>query len=294
MRFGVATDEATSFAILDAFVAAGGTFVDTANVYMAWGGGVGGESEALLGRWLKSRGHRQQLFIASKAGSRLQPGGRSLRREVLARECEASLRRLGVETLDLYYAHFDDPVLPAEEIMDGFQRLVAAGKVRHIAASNYYAWRLEETRAASARHGWPSYCAVQQRYSYLQPVTGSGFGVQVAANEDLLAYLRTRGLPLLAFSPLLAGLYDKPAQEILRQYRAAANAERLRVLRALAQERGVSPNQLVFAWMLHHDFPVIPIVGATSVAQLEKNLAAADITLSAAEIQRLNLETPTA
>jgi aryl-alcohol dehydrogenase-like predicted oxidoreductase len=288
MRFGTTTDEATSFAILDAYVAAGGNFIDTANVYAAWGGGVGGESEALLGRWLQARGGRDRLIIASKAGSRLQPGGRSLRREVLERECEASLRRLGIETIDVYYAHFDDMTLPAEQIMENFQCLIAAGKVRHIAASNHYAWRLEQARQAAAR----SYCCVQQRYSYLQPVTGASFGVQLAVNDDLVAYLRAYRLPLVAFSPLLAGIYDHPERELPPQYMAPVNTQRLDVIRALAQERGVSANQLVFAWMLHHDFPVIPIVGATSVAQLAKNLAAADIALSAAEMRRLNLEKP--
>jgi aryl-alcohol dehydrogenase-like predicted oxidoreductase len=281
MRFGTTTDEATSFAILDAYVAGGGNFIDTANVYAAWGGGVGGESEALLGRWLKARGHRDRLVLASKVGSRLQPGGRSLRREVLQRECELSLRRLGVETLDLYYAHFDDPTLPVEEIIAGFQSLIHDGKVRLVGASNFYAWRLQQAGTA--------FCCVQQRYSYLQPVTGASFGVQVATNEDLLAYLRHRQLPLLAYSPLLGGIYDKPDCPLPAQYAAAVNEQRLAVVRELACEKNVTANQLVFAWMLHHDFPVIPLIGASSVAQLEQNLAAVAIVLTAEDQRRLAL-----
>jgi aryl-alcohol dehydrogenase-like predicted oxidoreductase len=266
MRFGTTTNEATSFAILDAYVA---------------GGGKGGESEALLGRWLKARGHRDRLIIASKVGSRLQPGGRSLRREVLQRECELSLRRLGIETLDLYYAHFDDPALPVEEIVAGFQSLIHAGKVRLVGASNFYAWRLQQAGTA--------FCCVQQRYSYLQPVTGASFGVQVATNEDLLAYLRHRQLPLLAYSPLLGGIYDKPDCPLPAQYAAAVNEQRLAAVRELACEKNVTANQLVFAWMLHHDFPVIPLIGASSVAQLEQNLAAVAIVLTAEDQRRLAL-----
>lgn len=281
MRFGTTTDEATSCATLDAYAAAGGNFLDTANVYAAWGGGQGGESESVIGRWLRDRGHRDRFIIASKAGSRLQPGGRSLRRDVLARECDASLRRLGVDTIDLYYAHFDDFTLPVEEIIAGFQALIQAGKVRFLGASNYYTWRLQQAGGAL--------CCVQQRYSYLQPVTGASFGVQVTANEDLLAYLRARQLPLLAYSPLLGGLYDKPDRPLPAQYAAAVNEQRLRVIRDLAREKNVTANQLVFAWLLRHDFPVIPLIGASSVAQLQQNLAAADLVLTDAELTRLNL-----
>ena len=289
MRFGTTTDEAVAFGILDAYVAAGGAFIDTANVYAAWGGGKGGESEALLGRWLRARHNRGRVFLASKVGSRLQASGRSLRADVLERECEASLQRLGLDTIDLYYAHFDDLSLPVEVILEGFQRLIAAGKVRHLGASNHYAWRLETARQVCQQRGWPGYCCVQQRYSYLQPVTGAAFGVQLAANTDLLAYLRAHRLPLLAYSPLLHGIYDKPDGDAGPPYAAVANSERLRVLRDLARQKGVTPNQLVYAWLLHHDVPVIPLVAASSVAQLQQNLAALEIALTPAELQQLNL-----
>ena len=289
MRFGTTTDEATSFAILDEYMSAGGAFVDTANVYAAWGGGKGGESETVLGRWLRKRETRAGLFIATKAGSRLQSGGRSLRADVLVRECDGSLKRLGIDTIDLYYAHFDDMTLPVEEVVAGLQKLVAAGKVRHLGASNYYTWRLEAMRQASARAGVPTYCCVQQRYSYLQPLTGSSFGTQVFVNEDLLAYLRSQQLPLMAYSPLLGGVYDKPDRDAGPQYAAAVNTERLRVLREVARQKGVTPNQLVYAWLLHHDFPVIPLVAASSVTQLRENLAALTIALTPAEIRQLEI-----
>jgi aryl-alcohol dehydrogenase-like predicted oxidoreductase len=291
MRFGTATDGETSARILDAYVEAGGSFIDTANVYAVWeANGRGGDSEELLGRWMRERGNRDRLFLATKMGSRLQASGRGLRRDQIERECEASLGRLGVETVDLYYAHFDDLATPVEETMGAFDALIRAGKARHIGASNFYAWRLEQARAVCAAERWTWYCCVQQRYSYLQPVTGARFGVQVAANEDLLEYRQARGLRLLAYSPLLGGCYQRANKPVPLQYQSALNEKRLAALQAVAGQRGVSPSQLVLAWMLQQDSPVLPIIGVSSVEQLQHNLAALEIALSEEEMKRLNLQ----
>lgn len=174
MYFGTRNDERTSFELLDQYVAAGGTFIDTANIYAHWvEGGQGGESESLLGRWMKARGNRADLFLASKVGFNMPGVERGLTAAQIEAECEKSLRRMGVETIDLYYAHVDDRVTPLDETLAAFDRLVRAGKVRFIGASNYLAWRLEQAHWVSKTHDWASFCCVQQRYTYLRPKPGA-------------------------------------------------------------------------------------------------------------------------
>jgi aryl-alcohol dehydrogenase-like predicted oxidoreductase len=289
MRFGTRTDEATSFAILDAYLEAGGSFLDTANIYAVWEpGGKGGESEALLGRWFKARGNRKACFLATKMGSKLQPGGLGLRAAQIETECEASLRRMGVETIDLYYAHFDDPVTPYEETFAAFDRLIRAGKVRFLGASNHRAWRLEASRAFCQSRGFASYCCVQQRLSYLQPVVGATFGNQVAANEDLLDYARSRNVRVLAYSPLLGGTYgNRPDRPVSDPYNTPHNAQRMHTVTTMAARLGVTPSQVVLAWMLHGDPAVLPIVGVSTPGQLRENLGALQVRLSAADRDEL-------
>jgi aryl-alcohol dehydrogenase-like predicted oxidoreductase len=182
--------------------------------------------------------------------------------------------------------------MSGEEIIEAFHRLVRAGKVRHIAASNYYTWRLEQCRRAAVQRDGPGFCCVQQRFTYVQPVMGSNFGVQMVTNEDLLGYLRNQRLPLMAYTPLLGGLYDKPDRDLPAEYAAPVNTRRLNVVRSLATARGVSANQVVLAWMRQLDPPVVPLVGASSVEQLKQNLAALEIRLTDPEIRQLNLENP--
>jgi aryl-alcohol dehydrogenase-like predicted oxidoreductase len=289
MRFGTTTEEAASVAILDAYVAAGGRFLDTANVYAAWApGGTGGESESTLGRWIRSRGNRDRLFVATKLGSRFQATGYGLRAAQIESEFEASRRRLGVETVDLLYAHFDDRQTPLEETFAAFDRLVRAGQVRCLGASNHRAWRLEEARRICESRGWPGYCCVQQRYSLAQPVTGASFGVQVAADDELLDYCAAQRLPLVAYSPLLGGVYGGRADRPLpAAYQSAANDRRLAALRELAREKDATPNQLALAWMLHHTPTVIPIAAGSTVAQMEENLGALQIALTPEDMKRL-------
>jgi len=172
MYFGTRNDEATSFRLLDMYVEAGGFFIDTANIYSHWVTGCKGyESERLLGRWMKARKNRSSVVIATKVGFEIPAYGveRGLPATTILQECEKSLRNLGVETIDLYYAHCDDPNTPLEETLSAFDRLVQAGKVRTIGASNYLAWRLEEARWVSQTHGWSEFCCVQQRHTYLRP-----------------------------------------------------------------------------------------------------------------------------
>lgn len=164
MPFGSRVARDTAFALLDQFAAAGGTFVDTANLYAHWMPGcAGGESERVLGEWLRARGSRSRMVVATKVGQALPGTAVGLRAAQIELECERSLRRLGVETIDLYYAHLDDGGTPQEETMAAFARLVAAGKVRAIGASNYTAPRLQQALDTSARLDLP-------RYETLQPL----------------------------------------------------------------------------------------------------------------------------
>jgi aryl-alcohol dehydrogenase-like predicted oxidoreductase len=206
MYFGSRTDRETSFQLLDRYVEAGGSFLDTANIYARWVPGfVGGESETLLGGWMRERKHRDQIFVATKVGFQYPGVEWGLRADQIETECEKSLKRLGTDTIDLYYAHVDDRNTPMEETMAAFDRLVKAGKVRLIGASNFLAWRLEEARWVSQTRGWAEYCCIQQRYSYIRPKSGASFDPQIATNDDLLDYCRARGITILAYSPLLSG-----------------------------------------------------------------------------------------
>mgnify|MGYP001351424493 FL=1 len=291
MYFGTRTDEATSLALLDQYVAAGGSFIDTANIYAHWvEGGQGGKSESLLGRWMKARGNRAELFIASKVGFEYPGVERGLSARRIEAECDKSLRRLGVETIDLYYAHVDDRRTPLDETLEAFDRLAQAGKVRFAGASNYTAWRLEEARAISAVRGYAAFCCVQQRHTYLRPKPGANFDPQLAANDDLLDYCRARKaeVALLAYSPLLGGAYTRPDRPVPDQYTGPDTDARLAALRTVAAAHGATPNQIVLAWMLHSDPVTIPVFAASTPEQMMENLGALDITLTAEQMAHLD------
>jgi len=270
-------------------VAAGGSYLDTANMYAHWvPGGKGGESETLLGEWMRTRKNRSRMLVATKVGVEYPGVQRGLKAAWIEVECEKSLKRLGVETIDLYYAHADDRNTPLEEPLEVFDRLVRAGKVRYIAASNMLAWRLALARMLSQMHGWPRYCAIQQRLSYVRPKPGTDFGTQIAVNDDLLDYCRSEGVRLFCYMPLLAGAYNQPEPKFSEQYRGADTDARMAALRAVAGEVGATPIQVVLAWMRHHDPQLIPLVAAETVEQMKENLGALEVTLSPEQMARLN------
>jgi aryl-alcohol dehydrogenase-like predicted oxidoreductase len=289
MYFGTRQDQAESFALLDHYYEAGGRFIDTANIYAWWeDNGIGGESEPVLGAWIKERKNRDQLIIASKVGFGYQDVPQGLTADLIAQECDKSLERLGLDTIDLYYAHVDDRQTPVEETLEAFGRLVKAGKVRVTGASNFAAWRLAESRCASEANDWPNYCCVQQRYTYLRPTPGASFGPQLAVNDDLLNYCRGRGMTLLAYSVLLSGAYTRPERAIAPQYAGEANEIRLVTLRDVARELNATPNQVILAWMLNSDPPVLPLIAASTIEQLQENIDALPLTLSPDQMDRLN------
>jgi len=289
MFMGTRTERALSLELLDRYVAAGGSFIDTANIYAAWVSGFrGGESEELLGDWMRQRRNRSQLFLATKVGFGYPGAERGLTAAQIEAECEKSLKRLGVDAIDLYYAHVDDRTTPQEESLGAFQRLVRAGKVRFAGASNFLAWRLAEAEALVDRQGWGGYCCIQQRHTYLRPHPGASFDPQIAANDDLLDYCRTRGVTLLAYSPLLGGAYSRSDRPIPEQYRGPDSDARVSRLASVARELGATANQIVLAWMLRSNPAVIPVMAASTVEQLTENLGALEIGLTAERIAYLD------
>lgn len=287
MYFGSRNDEAASYRMLDQYLDAGGTFIDTANIYAHWvPGNKGGESERLLGKWMAERKNRAELFIATKVGFGYPGVEQGLRAAQIEAEVEKSLKRLGIETIDLYYAHNDDRGTPLEETLEAFYRLVKAGKVRYLGASNFVDWRLEKARWISRTHDWPEYVCIQQRYSYLRPKPGADFSPQVAANDELLAYCKSEKVTLIAYSVLLSGAYTREERHFPEQYLGADTNARLKTLHEISQELEVTPNQVILAWMLQRD--IIPLIAASTTDQMVENLGALDIELSSNQMQRLS------
>jgi aryl-alcohol dehydrogenase-like predicted oxidoreductase len=302
MRFGTSTDEATSFAILDRFVEAGGTFIDTSDNYAFWVNGTqGGESEALLGRWRQSRGIGNEIVIATKLGARpLAPGtsyldnAEGLSAAVIRTSAAESRQRLGIEKIDVLYAHIDDPRTPQQETVEAFAGLVADGTVGLLGVSNQWAWRVQRARGIAAAAGQPGYELLQYSYSYLQPRTDgssdlSPDGDLGVAGGDMLSYVRSDpALTLVAYSPLLGGCYARDDRPLEDHFDHPGTVARLAALHEVAKDAGATPNQVVLAWLMGGDIPVLPLVGASSVAQIEESLAAVDLDLTADQRNRLD------
>ncbi|MGC4867440.1 aldo/keto reductase [Micromonospora sp. DT53] len=302
MLFGSATDEATSYAILDRYVEAGGTFIDTSDNYAFWmDDGQGGQSEELLGRWRRSRGVGAEIVIATKLGARpLAPGtgyldnAEGLSAKVIRESAERSRDRLGVERLDLLYAHIEDRTVPLQETVEGFAELVAEGTVGLLGASNHRAWRVERARALAAAAGLPGYEVLQHHRSYLPNRTDlvselDPDGEPGGVSGDLLSYLRAEPeLTLVAYSPLLKGAFTRADKPLSSAYDLPSAPRRLEALREVAGQSGATVNQVVLAWLLGGELPSIPLVGASSVAQLEESLAAVDLELTAEQRHRLD------
>jgi aryl-alcohol dehydrogenase-like predicted oxidoreductase len=312
MLMGTETDEKSSFEMLDRYLAAGGSFLDTADCYAWWTGRDrrGGESEALLGRWFARSGRRDEVFLATKGSAVVtgldrvwadptEPDWEVARRQfvgagadTLRHALDGSLRRLGTDHVDLYYVHVDDRSTPLEETLAALAELVAAGKARHIGWSNVRTWRLERIRQLCERNGWPAPVAVQQQHSYLR--RRAGLSHVSIVDDEQLDYLRAHDdLTLVAYSPILKGIYDDPAKRqghwAMEPYEGPDAAARIAVLTELAAEVGVTPNQLVLAWLLHQDAPtMIPLIGPRTLDQFDAALPALDVKLTAEQLARLD------
>jgi aryl-alcohol dehydrogenase-like predicted oxidoreductase len=287
--FGWTIDEQRSFEVLDAYVAAGGNFIDTADAYGRRGPGGSGESERIIGRWMAARGNREQLVIATKVGISAELPG--LSRATIRRGIEGSLERLGIETVDLYYAHRDDPETPLQETLGAFSQLIEEGRVRYAAASNYSAERLEEALRVSREAGIASYVALQPQYNLVERREYEG---------ELRPVCERHGLACVPYYGLargfLTGKYRRDGPEIDSQ-RAAGVREAyfnergfgvLDVLHELADAHDTAVAAVALAWLLAQPTVLAPIASATSTAQLAELVACVDLQLTAAELERLD------
>ncbi|MEU9101858.1 aldo/keto reductase [Streptomyces sp. NPDC048361] len=286
--FGWTADQDQSFAVLDAYTAGGGNFVDTADAYSKWApGNSGGESEAIIGAWLGARGNRADMVIATKVGA--HPRYEGLAATTIKAAAEESLRRLGTDYIDLYYTHFDDTSVPVEEIVTALDQLVKDGKVRAIAASNISPERLQESLDFSDREGLAKYVALQPHYNLVSRSTYEGTLQDTASRAGLAA------VPYYALaSGFLTGKY-RPGQSV-DSARAAGAGKHLesergrKVLAALdriAQERDAEIATVALAWLAARPTVAAPIASARTVEQLPALLAVADLELTDEQISEL-------
>ena len=284
--FGWTTDEKASFAILDAFVDAGGTMIDTADVYSAWApGNKGGESETAIGKWLKQSGKRDKVVIATKVGmmSGLAP-------ETIAAACEESLRRLGIDTIDLYYQHKDDEQVPLADSLGAFDALVGAGKIRAVGLSNFEAPRIEEALAVAHHHGLTVPCAYQGWYNMVERGRFEGPISDVTLGQ---------GLAMFSFYSLangfLTGKY-RSKDDLAKSVRGGRNAEYLEgrgaavlaALDAVAAETGAALATIALSWTMAQPGITAPIASATSLEQLHEQVAALTLELTPGQIEELD------
>jgi len=290
--FGWTADEATSFRLLDGLFEAGFNFIDTADVYSRWvKGNEGGESEAIIGRWMKARGNRGRIVLATKVGADMGLGRRSLAPDYVRTAVEASLKRLQTDHIDLYFSHWDDPETPFEDVLATYEELIKAGKVRLIGASNLSASRLFEALAVSAREKLPRYEVLQPEYNLCER---EGF------EAELEPICRRNGLGVVTYFSLAAGFltgkYRSEAdagksvrgREVVGKYLNARGTRILAALDEVAQARGATPAQVALAWIMARPSVTAPIASASRLEQLPDLLAAAELSLTTAEVARLD------
>jgi aryl-alcohol dehydrogenase-like predicted oxidoreductase len=290
--FGWTTDEATSCAILDAFVDRGFSLIDTADTYSTWAPGhIGGESETIIGNWLKATGKRDRVLIATKVGGNMPNVGKGLSRAHIIRSADESLRRLRTDRIDLFQAHFDDAAVSFEETLDAFASLVQSGKVRAIGASNYSAPRLAEALSAARAHGLPLFTCLQPHYNLVTRAYYEGDLRRLCLEEDL---------GVLPFRALEAGFLSGKYRSMEDTVGAARGAVVARILddRSLdllseldgaARRLDATPAEIAIAWLLAQPGVTAPIVSVTSLAQLTEIFGATTLTLDPRTLMRLDL-----
>src|SRR5262245_57827651 len=271
--FGWTADEPTSFRVLDAFIAAGLNFIDTADSYSTWvPGHAGGESETIIGNWFRRSGKRDQVVIATKVGSELPGQGKGLSRAWIMHEAEASLKRLQTDYIDLYQSHRDDTNTPVDETLEAYAQLVQQGKVRVVGCSNFTAERTEESLAASRKHSWPRYESLQPHYNLSQREAYETTLEPLALREKLgvVPYYSLASGFLTGKSRSEADLSKSPRGQAAKKY---LNDRGLRILRALdqvAEKHRATPAQVALAWLMARPSITAPIASATSVDQLNE------------------------
>jgi aryl-alcohol dehydrogenase-like predicted oxidoreductase len=290
--FGWTTDKATSYAILDAALDAGLNAIDTADVYNRFApGGQGGESETMIGQWMKDRGVRDRVVIITKGGLPMGEGMEGLGRDYLPRACEASLRRLQTDHIDIYMSHRADPNTPIAETLETFQSLIDAGKIGHAAASNYTAEELREALAA-AGNGRARYAVLEPHYNLAER------GEYEGPLEDLCM---AEGIGVIPFFALAAGfltgkyrskedLAGRARQTTATGYFTPRNLALLEVIDRVAARHDATPTQVSLAWLIARPSVTAPIVSATSLDQLRDILRSTELELTAEDLADLQMQ----
>ena len=289
--FGWTVDELTSFKLLDAFVSSGFNFIDTADVYSKWApGNKGGESEIILGKWLKRTGNRKKVIIATKVGMEMGPNKKGLSKAYILRAVEDSLRRLQTDYIDLYQAHTDDPETPLEETLEAFAQLIKLGKVRAIGASNYSAQRLSHALQVSEQHGYPSYQNLQPLYNLYDR----------ADYETRLERLcREKGLGVIPYFSLASGfltgkyrskddLSKSPRGQLVKKYLNERGFQILHALDRVAEQLNSTPAIVSLAWLISRPSVTAPIASATNIEQLNGLIEATKLSLDHSQVELLN------
>ena len=288
--FGWTLDEKQSFEILDAFIAGGFNFIDTADTYAWWVNGTGGQSETIIGNWLKSRGNRDKVVIATKVGSETREHSFDISKKHILKSVDESLQRLQTDRIDLYYTHYDDDKTPVEETLSAYDEVIKAGKVRYIAASNVSPARLEESFALAEKTGLPRYVALQPHYNL----------VERSKYETIYAPLAEKyGLTVFPYWALAAGFLTgkyRSEADLGKSVRGGGvkkylNEKGLAVLDALdsvAAKHRSTPATVSLAWLLAQPHVGAPIVSATSQRQLETIFAAPTLKLDSEDLERLD------
>ena len=289
--FGWTIDEPASFKVLDAFVEAGFSLIDTADVYSRWvSGNQGGESETIIGNWMKERGNRQKVVIATKVGSEMGAGKRGLGKEYIVRAAEDSLRRLRTDYIDLYQSHRDDAITPVEETLSAYAQLIEEGKVRAIGASNFSGERLSRSLEASKERGFPRYESLQPLYNLYD---------RADFERTLAPLCRKQHVGVISYyslaSGFLTGKYrsDKDIGKSVRGLRAAEylTARGYRILEALdvvARKHETEVATVALAWLIAQPAIVAPIASATSVEQVKALVAAPALKLDRGDLKMLD------
>jgi aryl-alcohol dehydrogenase-like predicted oxidoreductase len=289
--FGWTADEATSFKLLDAFVAAGGNCVDTADVYSRWvPGHQGGESEMVIGKWMKQRGNRDKVLIATKAGMEMGPDKKGLKKAYILQAVQDSLKRLQTDYIDLFQSHRDDPDTPVEETLEAYAQLVQQGKVRLIGASNFGADRLAESLKVSRQRAWPAYQSLQPHYNLRE---------RAEYEQQLEPLCREAGLGVIPYFSLAAGfltgkyrseadLGRSPRGQGIKKYLNERGFRILAALDQIATQTASTPTAVALAWLLARPSVTAPIASATSLAQLDMLIAGTRLQLDAAAVAVLD------
>ncbi|OZI08050.1 alcohol dehydrogenase [Siphonobacter sp. BAB-5385] len=289
--FGWTIDETTSFEILDAFVAAGFNFIDTADVYSRWvPGNIGGESETILGKWMKQRNNREQIILATKIGADNGKGHPDVSKAYILKGVEDSLRRLQTEYIDLYQTHYDNESTPVEETLEAYDQLVKAGKVRIIGTSNMSPERLKASLQASEKNGYPRYETLQPNYSLVERKEYEEI-YEPIVREHQLSTINYYSLA----SGFLTGKYRSEA-DLAKSQRGQGvkkylNEQGLGILKALdevAEEYKVTPASVALAWLMARPSVAAPIASATSLNQLQSFIQAAELSLHTEAIEKLD------